>query len=298
MDATVRTLVRLKISRRCLLEWETAAAAERRLENDLPSFVVSMWPASALAAVIGLAVAWIHPATLAAAGPILAAWLFSPVVAWWVSQPRRATEAPLTDDERNALRRVARRTWYFFETFVGDADHWLPPDNYQEEPEGRVAHRTSPTNMGLLLLSTLAAHDFGYIGLRLPVEATGEDVRDVRQAGAAPGPLLQLVRHEDPEPAAPDYISTVDSGNLMGCLVALKQGLIEKAEEPVLGLSLRRGLADTLGLFADALRARGGPPPRTRSSCSRPSTRTSGRSVAIWTTNPATCSAGTSGWAS
>ena len=166
VDATVRTLARHLVTRRYLLEWETAAAAERRLGVDLPSFVVSMWPASAVALAIGLAVAWVHPAALAAAGPILAAWFFSPVVAWWVSRPIRAAESPLTDDERHALRRIARRTWHFFETFVGDEDHWLPPDNYQEEPEGRVAHRTSPTNMGLLLLSTLSAHDFGYIGLR------------------------------------------------------------------------------------------------------------------------------------
>ena len=161
-----------------------------------------MWPAPALAAGVGAAVALVRPAAARAAVPFLAAWFLSPVVAYWVSQPRPRRRVPLTDDERDALRRVAPQTWHFFETFVGDDDHWLPPDNFQEDPDGRVAHRTSPTNQGLLLLSTLAAHDLGYIGLPHPGRAAGEDLRHVRPAGEALGPLLQLVRHAD-APAAP-----------------------------------------------------------------------------------------------
>ena len=93
------------------------------------------------------------------------AWLASPLVAFWVSRPRVERQEVLTAAERQQLRLVARKIWAFFETYVGDTDHFLPPDNYQEDPEGKVAHRTSPTNMGLLLLSTLAARDFGYISL-------------------------------------------------------------------------------------------------------------------------------------
>ena len=109
----------------------------------------------------------VHPAAIAAAAPILLAWFFSPLVAFWVSRPRPKAEEPLTEDERRVLRRIARRTWTFFETYVGDEDHWLPPDNVQEDESGdRVARRTSPTNQGLLLLSTLAAHDLGFLGFR------------------------------------------------------------------------------------------------------------------------------------
>ena len=254
VDATVRTLARHLVSRRNLLEWETAAAAERRLGVDLPSFVASMWPASAVALAIGLAVAWAHPAALAAAGPILAAWFFSPVVAWWVSRPLPAVESPLSDDERNALRRIARRTWHFFETFVGDEDHWLPPDNYQEEPEGRVAHRTSPTNMGLLLLSTLSAHDFGYIGLRTLLRRLEKTFETLDKLPKHRGHFLNWYDTRTLSSLHPPYVSTVDSGNLLGCLVTLRQGLYEKVDEPIVGPALRRGLADSLGVVADVLR--------------------------------------------
>src|SRR5439155_7299899 len=125
----------------------------------------SMGPCVLLAAGLGALVAWANPAALPAALPWLAAWVLSPVVAWWVSRPLKPAEPPLTPAERAELRRTARKTWRFFETFVTAADHWLPPDNYQEDPKGVVAHRTSPTNTGLLLLSTLSAHDLGYVSL-------------------------------------------------------------------------------------------------------------------------------------
>src|SRR5262249_56393985 len=113
----------------------------------------------------GLLVVRVRPAALPAATPLLLAWLASPAVAFLVSRPRRREEEPLTAADRRDLRRLARKTWHFFETFVTAEDHWLPPDNYQEDPKGLLAHRTSPTNLGLYLLSTLAAHDLGYLSL-------------------------------------------------------------------------------------------------------------------------------------
>jgi cyclic beta-1,2-glucan synthetase len=125
-----------------------------------------MWAASALALLLASLIYLARPEALAAAAPFLAAWFVSPLVAFVVSGPLRLAEAaPLRPVERDELRRIARRTWGFFETFVGDLDHWLPPDNFQEGPKPAVAHRTSPTNQGLLLLSTLAAHDFGYLSM-------------------------------------------------------------------------------------------------------------------------------------
>ena len=112
----------------------------------------------------------LRPDALPAAALFLVAWFLSPAVAFLVSQPRRVAQAPMSDDDRRTLRRIARKTWHFFATFVGEEDNWLPPDNFQEIPHGRVAHRTSPTNQGMLLLSTLAAHDLGYINLSNLVE--------------------------------------------------------------------------------------------------------------------------------
>src|SRR5207237_590564 len=125
-----------------------------------------MAPAPALALIVGAAVALTRPDSLPVAMPFLTAWLLSPVLAYWVSRPLRARrEAPLTEPDRRELRRLARKTWYFFETFVTPRENGLPPDNYQEDPKGVVAPRTSPTNIGLYLLSNLAAHDLGYLSL-------------------------------------------------------------------------------------------------------------------------------------
>ena len=131
-DAVVRTLVRLLVTRRRLLEWETAASTEQRLGTGLRDFLAGMWGTLALAAASTLVVALLRPAALWAASLILAGWFLSPVVAFWVSRPKQVRELTLSEDERRALRRITRKTWHFFETFVGDEDHWLPPDNFQE----------------------------------------------------------------------------------------------------------------------------------------------------------------------
>ena len=123
------------------------------------------------------------------------AWLLSPVLAWWVSQDRHVHRKPLSAAERRDLGIIARKTWGFFESFVGAEDHWLPPDNFQEEPRHQVAHRTSPTNQGLLLVSTLAAHDFGYLNLSSLLERLEKTFETLERLERFRGPFLQLVRH-------------------------------------------------------------------------------------------------------
>ncbi len=132
----------------------------------------------------------LRPGAIVVAAPFLVAWLLSPYMAFRVSRPRPVARLHLTGPERIALRRVARKTWLFFETFVTDADHWLPPDNFQEIPDGRLAHRTSPTNQGLLLLSTLAANDLGYIGPGTLADRLQRHLRHAQRAREAMGPLL------------------------------------------------------------------------------------------------------------
>jgi cyclic beta-1,2-glucan synthetase len=251
LDAEARTLVRLFVTRRKLLEWETAASTEQRLGAGLLHFVAVMWPAPALALTIGLLSGAVRPASLAAATPFLAAWLISPYVAFRVSWPRPIVQTPLSDQERRALRRIARKTWRFFETFVGDDDHWLPPDNFQEIPDGRVAHRTSPTNKGLLLLSTLAAHDLGYIGLGTLVDRLERTFDTLNRLEKHWGHFYNWYQTQTLQPLPPRYISTVDSGNLLGCLLTLVHGLREKTEVPVLGPVVIHGLADTLALAVE-----------------------------------------------
>ena len=254
VDATALTLARLFVTHRNMLEWETAASTEQRMGTGPDYFFRVMWPAPALALALVALVAWDQPSALAAAAPVLALWLLSPLIAYWVSQPRTLVVAEPTAAQRRELRRVARKTWHFFETFVGDEDHWLPPDNYQEEPDGRIAHRTSPTNQGLLVLSTLAAHDFGFIGTRALVERLEKTFDAFDGMEKYWGHFYNWYDTRTLAALPPGYISTVDSGNLLACLVTLKQGLHEVCHAPLLDDRAAFGLADTLALAAEALR--------------------------------------------
>jgi cyclic beta-1,2-glucan synthetase len=254
LDAITRTLLRLTVTRRHLLEWETAASTERRLGTGFIAFFVSMWPTGVLTLAMVLAVVLFRPEALPAAALFVLPWLVSPAVAFWVSRPRERVEAPLSAVERRQLRRIACKTWSFFETFVGEEDHWLPPDNYQEDPRGQVAHRTSPTNQGLLLLSTLAAHDLGYLSLGLLVERLEKTFATLDRLERFHGHFHNWYDTRTLRSLQPGYISTVDSGNLMGCLLALKQGLREKVEEPIPSRAARDGLADTLLIVSELLR--------------------------------------------
>ncbi len=245
LDGALRTLYRLFVSRRSLLEWETAASTEQRLGCSLGHFYWIMWPTPLLALAGTGLVLLVRPAALPVAAPLLAAWLASPLVAFWVSRPRRILAVSLEPQECLELRLLARKTWNFFETFVGDQDHFLPPDNYQEEPDGKVAHRTSPTNIGLLLLSTLAARDFGYLSLRQMLEKLEKTFTTLEKLERFRVHFHNWYHTLTLHSLQPVYISTVDSGNLLACLLTLKQGLLQIRAQPLLG-ALRQGLTDSL----------------------------------------------------
>jgi len=162
------TLVRLVITQRRLLEWETAAAATARAAGlsaraGALLFLAGMAASPFLALILLALIAAAQPSSLAVAGPLLALWVAAPLVAYWLSQPVSPERHLLGSEDRRFLRLIARKTWRYFETFMGAEDHDLPPDNFQETPRLMVAHRTSPTNIGMGLLSTLAAHDLGFI---------------------------------------------------------------------------------------------------------------------------------------
>jgi cyclic beta-1,2-glucan synthetase len=254
-DAIVRTLLRLSVTRRNLLEWETAAAAEHRLGNGFVHFCLAMWVPPVLAVGLGALVTWMRPASLWSAASILIAWFVSPAIAFWVSRPRMKAEEPLSSNERLDLRRLARKIWGFFDRFVTDDDHWLPPDNYQEDPKGSIAHRTSPTNVGLCLVSTLSAHDFGYLSLSALLDRLEKTFDTLDRLERVHGHLYNWYDTKTLRPLQPGYVSTVDSGNLLACLLALKQGLREKAEEPIPHRAACEGLTDTVSLVDDELRS-------------------------------------------
>ena len=192
VDAIIRTLSRL-YRRRQLLEWMTAAAAGSDRELELAGFYRRMAGAVVLAACAAIVVAYAGHGAWLIAAPLVGAWMLSPAVAWWVSQAPRPDQSSLSDAESESLRLTARRTWHFFETFVTAEDHMLPPDNFQEDPRPVLAHRTSPTNLGLYLLSVLAARDFGWLGITSAVDRLEETLRTMNRLERFPRSFLQLV---------------------------------------------------------------------------------------------------------
>ncbi len=244
IDAIARTIWRVYVSRRNLLEWQTAAQIEQTSRRDLLSSWRFMRAAILMSLTVLALVAVFRSNALPVAVPFLVLWLISPFFVYYVNQLKSFETEPLETDSINELRSIARQTWRFFQTFIGAADNFLPPDNFQEDPEPLVAHRTSPTNIGLLLLANIAAHDFGYIGLADALERTESTLDTTQQLEKYNGHLLNWYQTETLAPLLPRYISTVDSGNLAGHLIALKQSLLEKIDQPIFPATLRDGLFD------------------------------------------------------
>ena len=195
-----------------------------------------------------------RPAALIVAGPILFLWLASPVLAWWISLPLTRRRPRLTREQTRFLRRIARKTWAFFERCVGEEDHWLPPDNYQESRDPTVAHRTSPTNMGLALLANLSAYDFGYIPAGQLLERTTRALETMAGLARHRGHFYNWYDTRSLQPLRPGYVSTVDSGNLAGHLLTLRPGLIGLLDRPILESSWLDGLRDTLWVLEEGAR--------------------------------------------
>jgi cyclic beta-1,2-glucan synthetase len=245
-DAIVRSLYRQLISRKNLLEWVSAAEAERSTRNDLPACVKLMLPSSALT-LAALALTFsLKPTALPVMGVLFTIWILSPLIAFWVSKPRPFERRLLSTEDRKFARLIARRTWRFFETFVGAEDNWLPPDNFQEDPTPVVAHRTSPTNIGLLLLATSSANDLGYVGALELVEREELTFSTMAQLGRFHGHFFNWYNTNTLEPLLPQYISTVDSGNLAGHLIAVKQAFVEFPETSLFNRGVIEGFTDTI----------------------------------------------------
>ena len=251
-DAIVRTLWRLLISRRRRLEWVSADRVAR-LEPTSTEVLRRMWMAPALALAAAASVAAVAPMNLLLALPMIALWLFSPLIVHITGRPVVHQTQPLGRSERGALRMTARKTWRFFEELLGPDDHWLIPDNYQEDRADRVAHRTSPTNIGLQLTSTLAAYDFGYISLSGVIQRLEPTFATLLGLPRYRGHFYNWYDTRRLEPLAPPYISTVDSGNLAGHLLALKSGLIEIVEgASIIGAEALDGLDDVVRLLEES----------------------------------------------
>ena len=234
LHAVGLTLARLVTANSRLLQWETAAAvAERTAAPRAREFVSAMMASPVVGGAALLLVAIARPAALLVAFPILMLWILAPLVASELSRPVPSRRPVLSPEDRDYLREVAGRTWDYFDTFVTAEHHWLPPDNVQIDPDGRIAARTSPTNIAMGLLSTLAAHDFEFIDTGSLIERLDATLTTVERLEHFEGHLLNWYDTRTLTPLPPKYVSTVDSGNLAGALLTLASGLRTLAKDRV-----------------------------------------------------------------
>jgi cyclic beta-1,2-glucan synthetase len=260
VHAIVITLVRLAITRRRLLEWETAESVARRENASRQVFFSQMVASPAVALGALLLVLIKRPSASAVALPFIALWTMAPMIAFWLSRPTVRRPPSVNEVDREYLEDVARSTWRYFDEFVTDADHHLPPDNVQFTPEARVARRTSPTNIAMALLSTLAAHDLGFIDVGSLLTRVSNTLTTLEAMERHEGHWLNWYDTETLAPLHPAYVSTVDSGNLAAAFVALASGLREIAggvDGPAPGASERialERLADHSARLFDSMR--------------------------------------------
>jgi cyclic beta-1,2-glucan synthetase len=258
LDAIVRSGWRMLVTHKRLLEWNPSSGAARQSRTDLGASFRAMWFAPVLAAATAIYLTFSRPDVLAVAGPVLGLWFLSPAIAWWLSKPLARPAARLSADQILFLRKISRKTWAFFENLVGPEDHWLPPDNYQEHSAPVVAHRTSPTNMGLALLANLSACDFGYISAGQLIERTAKAFQTMEALERHQGHFYNWYDTQSLKPLPPRYISTVDSGNLASHLLTLRPGLLALSDQKIVGTRWIDGLSDTLGILADIAGGEGG----------------------------------------
>jgi cellobiose phosphorylase len=257
LDAVLRSLWRMLVSRQHLLQWRASNLAPAGGADGKFTTWRTMWAAPVLALFVGgMLLGW-RPHSLAPAAVFLLGWLLAPAVADWISRPIERRHVQLSAEQVQFLRKLARRTWAYFDRFVGADDNWLPPDNVQEHPAQVIAHRTSPTNIGMALLANLSAWDFGFVTTGQLIARTANTLRSMEQLERHQGHFYNWYDTQTLKPLHPIYISTVDSGNLAGHLLTLQPGLTGLLDQPVLAPQIVDGIGATCRVLQDMLSGAG-----------------------------------------
>ena len=262
LAAIARSGGRMLFTRRGLLLWQLPSYARRNARRTAGDFAAEMAAGPLLAGAVALlwagnlALAGVAPppaglASLAAAAPVLLLWLISPLLGWWISRPLAPAPPDLDPAQCAFLRATARRTWRYFAEFTSPEHHWLAPDNMQENPGREVAARTSPTNMGMGLLAELAAVDFGFQSAGECLHRVGETLATMATLDRYRGHFYNWYDTRTLQVLSPHYVSSVDSGNLAGCLLALHAGLLELKHLPLVSSASFVGLQDSLRVLAE-----------------------------------------------
>ena len=255
VDAIFRVFYRRLISRQKLLEWSTAQMDAGGGKEKQTAFWLTFWMISGLSLGLAFLVLLLRPENIVYAFPWLLLWILSPLVAGFFTRAdtQRAPHKILSDQDNIRLRKVARRTWRYFADFVGPETGWLPPDNYQVSHQNQLAMRTSPTNIGMYMLSTLAANDFGYLSLDQTIDSLTQTMFTLNELERHEGHLLNWYNLEDLTPLLPRYVSSVDSGNFIAALWTLQQGINSSLAQPILSSASLDGLKDTAEILLDEL---------------------------------------------
>ncbi|MGI6449687.1 MAG: GH36-type glycosyl hydrolase domain-containing protein [Desulfitobacteriia bacterium] len=250
VDAIVRSIGRQLITKRYLLEWEPAADSDKYLELSWKRFYQIMLPGVVLSFSFLWGYLFANQLTGILLSLLIFSWILSPVVAYKLSLPYPDEPGELREGDRLELRQWSRQVWAYFELFVNRENNYLPPDNIQLEPYKGIARRTSPTNIGLALLANLAAEDFGYIPKHEMLSRVRQTLGTIRKMPKWHGHIYNWYSTENLEPLHPIYISTVDSGNFATYLLALKNGLGEYSQRPIIERTFLDGLEDTYNLMS------------------------------------------------
>ena len=250
IDAIAVTLTRVVITKKNLLEWITSEDVEKYQKNTIGSYAFAMKSSFLLSVILLFVMVILRSETYLICLPFLILWAAGPFIAYWISKDAKDLEHKLTQKEQRELSRIGRKTWRFFEEFANSRNHYLAPDNYQADPPKGQAHRTSPTNIGLGLMATLTARDFGYIGTCEMMDRIEKTITTIESMEKWNGHLYNWYDTITLKTLFPAYVSTVDSGNLACHLVTLREGLEEYLHKPLMGKSLKYGLRDTLGCAA------------------------------------------------
>lgn len=250
--AILLTAWRIFISKRNLLQWNPYGNSIRSTPKTLAANYATMWMVPAFATAALLFLLYKNPPSVAVDLCILTLWILSPGIAYLVSAPRKPKKAALDEEQILFLQKLSRRIWAFFEKFVNYEDNWLPPDNYQKKPGPKIAHRTSPTNIGLSLLANLTAFDFGYLSAGRLIDRTTRTLNTVQALEKYRGHLYNWYDTITLSCLQPRYISSVDSGNFTGHLITLKQGLLALKDDKIFSVkAFLNGLRDTIAILLE-----------------------------------------------
>jgi cyclic beta-1,2-glucan synthetase len=253
LHAILITNWRMLVTHRKLLQWNPASTTISNLPRNLFTVYLTMWTEPLLTIGVFSYLTYSAPLNLIVALPVLGLWFIAPALAWRISLPFKLRKVTLSNGQKFFLYKLARKTWAFFEKFVGAADNWLPPDNFQESPVARIAHRTSPTNIGLSLLANLSAYDFGYLSPGQLIERTSHSMNSMQNMERYRGHFYNWYDTQTLLVMHPKYVSTVDSGNLAGHLLTLKQGLLSLPGQKIVSRRLFEGLRDTINVLTEKM---------------------------------------------